>query len=110
MITSKEYIKICERVSKETYEFMQKKITKEIKNIGKGSENEINVNIIGGLIMQSTAVLDENLLRAVKALYRKFDPASHAYIELMTMYFVQLLKSLDDDACLILQNLTRNIN
>lgn len=110
MITRKEYIKMCERVSKSTYEFMQKKIIKEIKNIGNGGANEINVNIIGGLIIQSTAVLDENVLRKVRALYKKFEPANPAYIELMTMYFVQLLKSLDDDACLILQNLTKNIN
>lgn len=105
MKNKKEYIAACVRIAEPSYEFMMKKINKEIRNIG-DKNKEVNINIVTGLIIQSICSVDVNILRTVRAMYQKFDPKNKAYIELMTLYFAQLLEQLHDDAGLVMQNLS----
>lgn len=104
MRNNKEYRDACERVARSGYEFIKKKINKEIRN--SGNENkQVNINIITGLIIQSIAMIDANALRTVKAMYQKYDPKGDSHIGLMTLYFAQLLDEIRDDASIIVQNL-----
>lgn len=65
-LTDEQFKVICEKVSKDSFKFMKKKITKELETVSKGNTKLIDSNTALNVVITSTSILSGNMLNLCK--------------------------------------------
>jgi hypothetical protein len=94
-LSDKQFQDICTIISKDTFAFMKRKLTRQLNIVSKGDPKQIDTDTVINIIVATLAVLDGNMLTTCKTLFKGMNGYDISMEKLLLSHHKTMMKMLD---------------